>query len=242
VKNETISFQQQSKKRTAKNSKNLSATIKPMFDEAVKNSLNSSVNLSAKNYGELLVATDEDLVKAVLAGDELAFDTIFERYKKLAIHLTSRFFRQREEIEDIVQQSFTKVFFSLKDFRGGNEKSLPAWISKLTINVCYDELRKRKRKPENLFSDFSDDERNFLEQITDVKASGGEKKLVARDAAEKVLAGLNPKERLAMTLHYGEDYSVAEVAKIVGWTESNVKTRLFRCRKNLRSLFEDLFS
>jgi RNA polymerase sigma-70 factor, ECF subfamily len=213
-----------------------------MFDEAVKISLNSSVNLSAKNYNEPLEMTDDELVKAVLAGDDLAFDTIFERYKKLAIHLISRFFRQREQIEDIVQQSFTKVYFSLKDFRGGNEKSLSAWISRLTINGCYDELRRRQRKPENLFADFTDEERNFLEQITDINASGNETKLVARDAADKVLAALDPKERLAMTLHYGEDYSVAEVAKIVGWTESNVKTRLFRCRKNLRSIFEHLFS
>jgi RNA polymerase sigma-70 factor, ECF subfamily len=213
-----------------------------MFDEAIKISLNSSVNLPAQNYNDASVIADEELVRAVLAGDDLAFDTIFERYKKLSIHLISRFFRQREEIEDILQQSFTKIFFSLKDFRGGNEKSLPAWISRLTTNVCYDELRRRKRKPEHLFSDFSDDERDFLEQIADSKASRGENKFVSQDAAAKVLATLDPQERLAMTLHYGEDYSIAEVAKIVGWSESNVKTRLFRCRKNLRNLFEHLFS
>lgn len=67
-----------------------------------------------------------------------------------------------------------------------------------------------------------------------------EKNLASKDLAEKLLSNLEAKERVAMTLLYGEDFSVAEVAKIVGWSESNVKTKLFRCRRHLRGIFDKL--
>ncbi len=213
-----------------------------MIEETIQINQSESVKLSATDLNQPLEVSDAELVKAVLAGDESAFELIFERYRRLLAHLVGRFFRQRQEIEDLVQQSFTKIYFSLKDFRGGHEKSFPSWITRLTVNVCYDELRRRQRRLENSFADFGNDERDYLEQLFEDKSPTTETKLVAKDLADKVLSGLDVKDRLAMTLHYGEDFSIAEVANIVGWSESNVKTRLFRCRKNLRSLFTNFFS
>lgn len=212
-----------------------------MIDDTIKINPIQSVNLTALKVNAPSEITDDELVKLVLAGDETAFACIFERYRKLAVHLVSRFFRRREEIEDITQQAFTKIYFSLKDFRGGHEKSFSAWASRLTINACYDELRRRGRRSENLFSEFSDEEREYFEQIAAENAEDAEKSLVVRDLAEKILSHLDAKERLALTLLHGEDFSVAEVANIVGWSESNVKTRLFRCRNNLRNIFSHLF-
>ncbi|MBS1793168.1 MAG: RNA polymerase sigma factor [Acidobacteria bacterium] len=185
--------------------------------------------------------TDDELVKLALAGDEAAFSVVFERYRRLVVHLVGKFFRRREEIEDIAQQAFAKIYFSLGDFRGGNEKSFSSWLSRLTVNVCYDELRRQGRRPENLFSDFTDEERDQLETLAAEKAANAENSLVAKDLAAKVLAHLDAKDRLALTLLHGEEFSVAEVAAIVGWSESNVKTRLFRCRNNLRNIFSHLF-
>ncbi len=183
--------------------------------------------------------TDDELVKAVLAGDEAAFGVIFERHRRLVAHLVSRFFNRREEIEEIVQQSFTKFYFSLKSFRGGQEKSLAAWLSKITVNICYDELRRQKRQPENRFADLSDDEESaILNCITRSNAACAEKSFINRDLAEKLLSKLETPDRLALTLFYGEDLSVEEVAELVGWSPSNVKTRLFRARNFLRNVFE----
>ncbi len=212
-----------------------------MIDETIKINPIQSVNLTALKVNAPSEIADDELVKLVLAGDETAFACIFERYRKLVVHLVSRFFRRREEIEDIVQQAFTKIYFSLKDFRGGHENSFSAWASRLTINACYDELRRRRTRSENLFSDFSDEEREYFEQIAAENAADAENSLVAKDLAEKILSRLDVKERLALTLLHGEEFSVAEVANIVGWSESNVKTRLFRCRNNLRNIFSHLF-
>lgn len=212
-----------------------------MIDETIKINPIQSVNPTALKVNAPSEITDDELVKLVLAGDETAFGCIFERYRKLVVHLVSRFFRRREEIEDVTQQAFTKIYFSLKDFRGGHENSFSAWASRLTINACYDELRRRRTRSESLFSEFSDEEREYFGQIAAENAADAEKSLVAKDLAEKILSRLDAKERLAMTLLHGEDFSVAEVANIVGWSESNVKTRLFRCRNNLRNIFSHLF-
>lgn len=211
-----------------------------MIEETIKIKQTVRREASAVEFRQDSPISDEELIKAVLEGDETAFSLIFERYRRLSIHLISRFFRQREEIEDIVQQAFTKIYFSLKDFRGGHEKSFSAWISRLTVNVCYDELRKRQKRSENLFSDFSEEEQNLLSGMIEENHSDVEKNLASKDLAEKLLSKLEAKERVAMTLLYGEDFSVAEVAKIVGWSESNVKTKLFRCRRHLRGIFDKL--
>lgn len=208
-----------------------------MIEETINIKQTVSIDLPKVEFREKIEISDDELVKAVLHGDEAAFSVIFERYRKLSIHLISRFFRQREEIEDIVQQSFTKIYFSLKDFRGGHENSFSAWVSRLTVNVCYDELRKRRKRSENSFSDFNEEEQEILNRMIEEDHSNVEKNLASRDLAEKLLSNLEVKERVAMTLLYGEDFSVAEVARIVGWSESNVKTKLFRCRRHLRSIF-----
>jgi RNA polymerase sigma-70 factor (ECF subfamily) len=208
-----------------------------MIDETITIYPAQNVKLPATNSKELPEMTDSELVQAVLDGDETAFADIFGRYRRLVVHLVSRFFNCREEIEDLVQQSFTKIYFSLKDFRGEHEKSFSAWISRLTINVCYDELRRRQRRAESVFSDFTEEEQSYFEQISENNSSSSEEILIKRDLADKLLSHLEVKERLAMTLHYGENLSVSEVAEVVGWSESNVKTRLFRCRQSLRKIF-----
>jgi len=193
-----------------------------------------NINLSATKTAQII--TDDELVQAVLSGDEAAFGEIFERYRRLVIHLVSRFFNQRETVEELVQQSFTKIYFSLKDFRGGNANSFSSWLSRLTVNVCYDELRRLKRRPENLFANLSSEDAEFIENYVEKSSSDNENAFVNRDLAEKLLSNLDAKDRLALTLYHGEELSVSEVAEMVGWTESNVKVRLMRTRKYLRSL------
>ena len=207
-----------------------------MIEETIKLDQISSLSIPSNSR----IEADEKLVQTVLAGDEAAFNLLFERYRRLVVHLVSRFFRQREEIEDISQQAFTKIYFSLKDFRGGHEKSFSAWLSRLTINICYDELRRRQRRPENLFTDLSSADAEFIDNIVEKKYSDNEKAFVNRDLAEKLLSGLDAKDRFALTLYHAEDLSISEVAEMVGWTKSNVKTRLMRTRKYLRSLLESL--
>lgn len=184
---------------------------------------------------------DERLVQMTLAGDETAYAEIFERYKRPMARVVARYFRERSEIEEFVQQCFTKAYFSLKNFRGGEDRSFAAWMTRIAINVCYDEFRRRGRKGESLFSEMSDAENDYLKTVADKREASADRSLVASQLAEKVLSSLDAKDRIAMTLVYSEDYSLNEVAEVIGITTSNLKSRLFRCRNQIRSRFGHLF-
>lgn len=207
-----------------------------MLDEVFKTGLKNEARSSATGFTNEEQTTDEQLVYLVLDGDEQAFAEIFERYKRLVTGVVGRFFRDRFEIEECVQQSFAKTYFSLKDFRGG---SFPGWITRIAVNVCYDEFRRRGRKPASLFSEIDDG--TGLESVSDNEAASAETQVISAQLAEKILATLDPKDRVAMTLVYSQDYSLNDAAEIVGITPSNLKTRLFRCRNHIRDKFGHLF-
>jgi RNA polymerase sigma-70 factor (ECF subfamily) len=210
-----------------------------MFDEVLNIGLQNEAKLVGITVTDARVS-DESLVRSVLDGDETAFAEIFERYKVSISRVVSRFFRERSEIEEFVQVSFTKVYFSLAKYRGGQENSFPAWMTRIAVNECYDHFRRRGRKPESLFTDMSSDESDYVETLADGRGSSVDNKLVASQLAERVLAVLDERDRLAMTLVYSEDYSLNEVAEIIGITTSNLKSRLFRCRNQIKERFEHL--
>lgn len=215
--------------------------MKIMFEEVINISLQREAQLQTIEFADDAPIADERLVQMTLAGDETAFAEIFERYRRPMTKVVARYFRERSEIEEFVQQGFTKAYFSLKNFRGGEDRSFAAWMTRIAINVCYDEFRRRGRKGESLFSEMSDAENDYLETIADGREASADRTLVAAQLAEKVMSSLDPKDRMAMTLVYSENYSLNEVAEAIGITTSNLKSRLFRCRNQLRTRFGHLF-
>ena len=213
-----------------------------MHEEVLNINLQSKAQFSAVVLKDESRVSDEQLVHAVLGGDETAFAEIFERYKRPMTRVVSRFFHDLTDVEECVQQCFTKTYFSLKNYRGGEENSFPAWMTRIAVNVCYDEYRKRGRRSESLFTEMSDAENDYLETVADGRKPSAERSLVASQLSEKVLSGLDPKDRIAMTLVYSEDYTLNEVADAIGITTSNLKSRLFRCRNQIRNRFGHLFT
>lgn len=212
-----------------------------MFEEVLTISLQTEAQFPTAGFKDVSAVTDEHLVAAVLDGDETAFTEIFERYKRPMTRVISRFFRERNDIEDFVQQCFTKSYFSLNKFRGGEDRSFHAWLTRIAVNICYDEFRRRARRTESLFTEMSDDESDYLDSVADGRASPPDASLAASQLAERVLSSLEAKDRIAMTLVYSEDYSLNEAADAIGITTSNLKSRLFRCRNQIRIRFGYLF-
>lgn len=179
---------------------------------------------------------DVELVARVRAGDEAAFEELFNRHRRRVALIAGRFFRQREQLEEIVQESFTKAYFALGSFSGNEEMSFAAWLARIAFNVCYDELRRRKRRPESAISDLSEEEAAWLERNWSDDGSGGgvESMAVSRDLAGKLLARLSPEDRLVLVLLDVEELSVAEIANLTQWSVSKVKVRAHRARASLR--------
>ncbi len=208
-----------------------------MIEEVFRISLGTKAQLSTVDHTDRSQVTDESLVTGVLNGDETAFAEIFERYKRPVARVVGRYFRERSDIEEFVQQSFTKAYFSIRKFRGGEDKAFAAWLTRISINVCYDEFRRRQRKGESLFSEINSNEAEYVETIMDGRQPNVESSLIAKQLAEKLLSSLEARDRIAMALVYTEDYSLDEVAEMIGISNSNLKSRLFRCRSFLRKRF-----
>ncbi len=181
-----------------------------------------------------LEATDAELVGCVRSGDEAAFEELFNRHRRRVAFIINRFFKRREQIEDVIQETFVKAFFALESFDGTHDKSFPAWLARIATNAAYDELRRTGRRRE---SELSEEETAHLEAnlCAEGEDSDIENALISRDLAHKLLARLSPEDRLVLTLLNGEEASVAEVAEMTGWSIAKVKVRAHRARASLRA-------
>src|SRR6266849_7076267 len=141
-------------------------------------------------------AVDDELVEAVRSGDEAAFAFLFERHRRSVTRLAYRFFYRREQVEDIVQESFANAYFALGSYRGGQERSFIAWLSRITVRTCYDALRRSKRT-ENAMSDLNEEEESLLADKLRVGGHGSdiENAAISRDLASKLLQRLEPEDR-----------------------------------------------
>jgi len=181
-------------------------------------------------------ATDESLVEAVRAGDDSAFEQIFERHRRRVARMAGRFFNRPERVEEVLQEVFTKVYFALGAYSSERGPSFAAWLSRVAINSCYDELRRARRRPEGSLSDITSDEIVWLSsQMKSQSATrDAESAVISRDLANKLLARLSPDDRIVLTLLDAEEMSVAEIAVVMGWNASKVKVRAHRARQSLR--------
>ena len=183
---------------------------------------------------------DVELVARVRGGDEAAFEELFNRHRRRVALIAGRFFRQREQIEEIIQESFTKAYFALGDFSNQQEASFAAWIARIAYNSCYDELRRMKRRHESGLSDISEEDSSWLRETARAVETGGDVETVAvtRDLADKLLSRLSPEDRLVLVMLDAEEMSVAEIAELNGWSVSKVKVRAHRARAALRRVLE----
>ncbi len=190
------------------------------------------------NSNSLKQETDETLIATLSNGDEEAFNQIFERYRFWVARIVGRFFRRPERIEEIVQEVFTKLYFTSSYFSPQPGKTFANWLSSITINFCYDELRRLKRRPEQSISELTEAEANWLKEKLTITQTSTEDQLIIRDLAAKLLSQLNAEDRLVLTLLDVEDLSVNEIAQVTGWSVSKVKIRAYRARLLLRGVLK----
>jgi len=188
--------------------------------------------------GVRVARSDSQLVEIVLAGDETAFEEIFDRHKRMIGLIAARYFRRPEQIEEIIQISFSKAFVELRRFRGEHDLSLASWLARITTNACFDALRNSKRRPEQLCCDLSDGELQSLAGFATVDTVDAEKLVSHRDLAAKLLAHVAADDRALLHMLYADEMSVAEIANATGWSQSKVKIKAWRARNAMRRVLK----
>jgi RNA polymerase sigma-70 factor, ECF subfamily len=173
------------------------------------------------------------LVRRAQAGDEAAFREIVERYQSKVFSIIHGIIRQRNDIEDIAQQVFSKVYFSIRNF--DFRSSLITWIYKITVNECFDYLRKKKVRKLVYESDLSEDEVRRVENTEPAvdRQVPVDQNLARRDYVVKLLTRVSEEERTLLMLKEVEGRSVEELAEMTGMNENTIKVKLFRARQKL---------
>jgi RNA polymerase sigma-70 factor (ECF subfamily) len=171
---------------------------------------------------------DADLIAAVLKGDIASFEPLVKKYSPRLFATARRYARRESEVEDIVQEVWTKAFQKLSSFRG--EAPFEHWLMRLAVRTCFDALRSHKRNRETSFSELSEPESDWLDRFVAEPDQASENAAAARELVERLLAQLSPPARLVITLLEIEERSVKEISQLTGWSVALVKVRAFRAR------------
>ena len=173
------------------------------------------------------------LVRRVQARDELAFREIVERYQSKVYSIIYGILRNHNDAEDIAQQVFSKIYFSIKNF--DFRSSLLTWIYKITVNECYDYLRKKRVRKLVYESDFSVEDAQRMEASEPAvdQARPADVSLADRDLLMKLLSKLSEEDRNLILLKEVEGHSVEELSAMTGMNENTIKVKLFRTRQKL---------
>ena len=178
-------------------------------------------------------AEDRELVRQAKGGNKEAFETLLVRHQSRVFAVAGGILRNREDVEDIAQQVFSKAYFSLKRF--DQRAAFSTWLYKITVNECWDVLRKRKVRPLVLEVDLSEEQaRQYqaAEQLSDGKPDASEQ-LASRERVEQLLGCLDERDRSMLVLKEVQGFSVEEIAEILEINANTVKVRLFRARQRI---------
>ena len=176
---------------------------------------------------------DRELVRRAQGEDQEAFEELIRRHQHRVFAVAGGILRRREDVEDIAQQVFVKAYFSLKRF--DQRAAFSTWLYKITVNECWDLLRKKKVRPLVYESDLSEEQAKQV-IAAEGKNSGGpdiSERLEARQRVERLLEGLDERDRLMLILKEVEGFAVEEIAQVLDLNANTVKVRLFRARRRI---------
>jgi RNA polymerase sigma-70 factor (ECF subfamily) len=200
----------------------------------------SGVRVQAKTRVDHRNSEEASLVRRVQARDEIAFGEIVERYQAKVFSIIFGILRNHNDAEDIAQQVFAKIYFSIQsfDFRS----SLLTWIYKITVNECYDYLRKKRVRKLVYESDFSEEDAQRMQNSESAvgQEPAVDMQLARKDLVLKLLAKLSNEDRSLLLLKEVEGHSVEELSQMTGMNENTIKVKLFRARQKLLKVAQRL--
>ena len=177
--------------------------------------------------------SDGALVAATKSGDADAFGILVLRHKQRVFAMVQRIMSNREDAEDVVQESFHKAYLHLDDFQ---ERSLfSTWLTRIAMNQAFMLLRRRRRALEVLPESFDDDVKSVSEAFVD-QSPNPEESCWRRERTELLIEAINrlgPTIRRTILLRDIEERSVEETAQILGTSIAAVKSRVSRGRREL---------
>ena len=165
--------------------------------------------------------SEERLIELIKKGNESAFVTMYEMYSGRLFGVCLRYSKNKADAEDLLQESFVKIYENLKNFQGSG--SLEGWLRRITVNICINHYRKSKTE-KVIASD------NYV--VDDIVNETVFSKIETERILE-LIQELPEGYRLVFNLHVIEGYKHNEIAELLGYSENTSKTQLLKARKQL---------
>ncbi|MGB5663471.1 RNA polymerase sigma factor [Eudoraea sp.] len=176
---------------------------------------------------------DDYLIDKVIKGENNAYAELVDRYKQMVYTLAYKIVKNREDAEEVAQDTFVKAYNALNDFKGDSKFS--TWLYKIAYYRSLDYLNKNKRRVKTTKIDIS--EEYNIASLDDALDA-----LEAKDRTEIIkhaIQKLPGEDSVLITLYYFETLSLNEISKVMGISPNTIKVRLFRGRKRLAKILEN---
>ena len=180
---------------------------------------------------------EEKLIAQAQQGDVTAYNRLVLHYQDIVYNVALRIMKDPGSAEDAAQEAFISAYNALKQFRGGSFKS---WLLRIVTNACYDELRRRKRRPQSSLDAITEEIESPSFMADDSAGPEDRQQQVELiDAVERCLENLPDEQRIAAVLCDVEGREYQEIADIMSTSLGTVKSRISRARSKLRDCLRD---
>ncbi len=181
---------------------------------------------------------DYDVVRRAQSGDAAAFNELAIAYRKKILGTVFRLIGRREDVEDVGQEVFLRLYYSLEQLR--TPEVFEPWLYRLTVNAAYDYLRKQRRR-ESRMADLSEEQVLAADAAASSQQALEEKqKVQIRETVGLLLDGVSEEDRILLTLKEVQGLSVKELKSIYRIRENALKVRLFRARRRVLRAFREM--
>src|SRR5260370_670873 len=171
-------------------------------------------------------------IQKAQAGDDAAFNQVVTAYRKRILGTIARLIGRPEDVEDVGQEVFLRLYYSLDQLR--TPEVFEPWLYRLTVNASYDYLRKQRRRNESRMSDLSEQQVMMADAAAGGKVSSEEqRRKQVKELVDSLLGAVSSQYRLLLTVKEGEGLSLEGVGKIYLVNENTLKVRLFPARQRV---------
>jgi RNA polymerase sigma-70 factor (ECF subfamily) len=180
---------------------------------------------------------EQDLIEKARTGDAGAFNQIVLAYRRRILGTISRLIGRPEDVEDVGQEVFVRLYYSLDQLR--TSEVFEPWLYRLTVNACYDYLRRAKRRNESRMADLSEQQVMMADSLAGGRQETEERqKGETREFMDALFQHVSEEDRLLLTLKEVEGLSLKELERIYRVNENALKVRLFRARQRVLKAYQ----
>jgi RNA polymerase sigma-70 factor (ECF subfamily) len=183
---------------------------------------------------------DPETIQKAQEGDDDAYNDIVRLYRRRILGTVYRLIGRTEDVEDVAQDVFVRLYYSLKQLR--EPGVFEPWLYKLTTNAAYDYLRKRRRAASHVrMADMSEEQMVVADAAESGRRASDERKQTeVRELLDALFVEVKDEDRVLLTLKEIEGLTLKELAEIYDVNENALKVRLFRARQRVLKAHEKL--